>query len=125
MKRLLVLTPMFLLFFFSVSSMASDADVSGDWEITVSTRRGEMTWDVQFEPDGNNLIVTMTGPRGGEVSGEGTITGNKIEWTTTRETPRGEMTMTWSGEVEGNTMSGEVEFGSFGASSWTGAKKTA
>ena len=83
-----------------------------------------MTWDVQFEPDGNNLIVTMTGPRGGEVSGEGTITGNKIEWTTTRETPRGEMTMTWSGEVEGNTMSGEVEFGSFGARSWEGTKKT-
>lgn len=124
MKRLLVLTSVFLLAFFSVSSMALDTDVSGDWEITVSTQRGEMTWDVHFEQEGSTLTVTMSGPRGGDVTGEGTITGNKIEWTTTRETPRGEMTMTWSGEVEGNTMSGEVEFGSFGSSSWEGTKKT-
>lgn len=123
MKKLLALISVLLFSFFSVSSMALDIDVSGDWEITVSTQRGEMAWDVLFEQEGNNLTVTMTGQRG-EVTGEGTITGNNIEWTTTRSTPRGEMTMTWSGEVEGNTMSGEVQFGSFGSSSWEGTKKT-
>ena len=123
MKRLFVLTTLFFLAFFSVSSMAADTDVSGDWEITVSTQRGEMTWEVQFEQEGSNLTVTMSGQRG-EVTGEGTITGSEIEWTTTRSTPRGEMTMTWSGTVEGNTMSGEVEFGSFGSRSWEGTKKT-
>ncbi len=104
--------------------MALETDVSGDWEITVSTQRGEMTWDVNFKQDGSSLSVTMSGPRG-DSTGEGTITGNEIEWTITRETPRGEMTMTWSGEVEGDTMSGEVQFGSFGSASWTGTKKTA
>jgi hypothetical protein len=125
MKRLFVLTPIFLLATFSVSSMALDTDVSGDWEITASTQRGEMTWDASIEQDGSSLMVTMSGPRGGEVTGEGTITGNEIEWTTTRTTQRGEMTMTWTGTVEGSTMSGEVEFGSFGSASWTGTKKTA
>ncbi len=123
MNRLLVLPAVLFLAFFSLSSMALDTDVRGDWEITVSTQRGEMTWDVHFEQEGSTLTVTMTSQRG-ETAGEGTITGNKIEWTITRETPRGEMTMTWSGEVEGDTMSGEVQFGSFGASSWEGTKKT-
>lgn len=124
MKRFLVLTSVLFLAFFSLSSMAQDTDVSGDWEITVSTQRGEMTWDVHFDQEEGKLTVTMSGPRG-ETTGEGTITGNKIEWTITRSTPQGEMTMTWSGEVEGNTMSGEVQFGSFGSSTWEGTKKTA
>lgn len=123
MNKLLVLTSALLLSFFSLSSMAQDTDVSGDWEITVSTQRGEMTWDVHFEQEGGNLTVTMSGQRG-ETTGEGTITGNKIEWTITRSTPQGEMTMTWNGEVEGDAMSGEVQFGSFGSSTWEGTKKT-
>jgi len=123
LNRLLVLTSILFLALFSLSSMAQDPDVSGDWEITVSTQRGEMTWDVHFEQEGSQLKVTMSGKRG-ESSGEGTITGNKIEWTITRSTPQGEMTMTWSGEVEGDTMSGEVQFGTFGSSSWEGTKKT-
>jgi len=122
-KKFLVLTSVLLFSLFSASSMALDTDVSGDWEITVSSQRGEMTWDVKFEQEENNLTVIMTGQRG-QVTGEGTFTGKKIEWTTTRSTPRGEMSMTWSGEVEGNTISGEVQFGSFGSSSWEGTKKT-
>ena len=108
MRRLSVLTPIFLLALFSVSSMALDTDVSGDWEITVSTQRREMTFDVNFTQEGSSLTVTMSGGRGGEVTGEGTITGNEIEWTTTRTTQRGEMTQTWTGTVDGSTMSGEV-----------------
>ena len=120
-KILSVLVFSFLLVF-SFSS-AEAADVSGDWEITASTQRGEMTWEVHFDQDGETLAVTMKGRRG-EMTGEGTIKGNAIAWTITRETPRGEMTMTWSGEVEGDTMSGEVEFGSFGSSEWEGKRKT-
>jgi len=101
---------------------AQEVDVTGDWELTMETRRGEMTRDINFVQEGENLTVTMEG-RGGEVTGEGTIKGNDIEWTITRSTPRGEMTMTYTGKVDGDTMSGEVQLGDFGSATWKAVRK--
>jgi hypothetical protein len=49
--------------------------------------------------------------------------GSEIEWTITRSTPRGEFTMTYTGKIEGDTMSGEVQMGDFGSSEWKAKKK--
>jgi len=111
----------FVLLAFSMSAYA--VDVTGDWELTMETRRGEMTRDVKFVQEGENLTVTMEGFRGGEVTGEGTVKGNEIEWTITRSTPRGEMTITYTGTIEGDTMSGEVQMGDRGSVKWTAKKK--
>jgi len=43
----------------------------------------------------------------GEMTGEGTIKENKIEWTFTMETPRGNMEMSYTGTVDGDSMSGK------------------
>ncbi|MFQ6110177.1 MAG: hypothetical protein ACE5L7_11565 [Candidatus Aminicenantales bacterium] len=124
MKKTLSLICVLILAAFPCFLMAETADVSGDWDITVKSQRGDMTWEVHFDQDGENLTVTMKSRRGGEVSGEGTVTDNKIQWTITRSTPRGEMTMTWSGEVSGDTMSGEVQFGSFRTLQWEGTRRS-
>jgi len=102
---------------------ADEVDVTGDWELTVKTPRGEMTSDVKFVQEGENLTVTMTGPRGDEITGQGTVKGNEIEWSITRSTPRGEMTSTYKGKVEGDTMTGEVQMGQFGSSEWRAVRK--
>lgn len=103
--------------------LAQGVNVTGDWEMTVtSPQRGDMTWTVHFEQEGEKLTVTMTTQRG-EVKGEGTIKGNEIEWTLTRSTPRGEFTQTFKGKVEGDTMSGEVQMGDFGSMPWKAKKK--
>jgi hypothetical protein len=112
-----------ILVFLTFSLNAQEVDVTGDWELTMETRRGEMTRDVNFVQEGETLTVTMEGRGGGEVTGEGTIKGNDIEWTITRSTPRGEMTMTYTGKVEGDTMSGEVQFGDFGSATWKAVRK--
>jgi len=109
---------------FALFAQAQTANVSGDWELTIQGPRGEMTWSVNFVQDGEKLTVAMTGgPRGGESKGEGTIKGNEIEWSITRTTPQGERTITYKGKVEGNTMSGTVEFGPMGTREWTAKKK--
>ena len=102
---------------------AQEVDVTGDWEMTFKTPRGdERTRDISFEQEGEKLTVTMQGRRG-EVTADGTVKGNEIEWTITRSTPRGEFTMTYTGKIEGDTMSGEVQMGDFGSSEWTAKKK--
>ncbi len=124
MKKIIAFIPVLLLVLLPTAVKAETADVGGDWDITVTTERGEMPWEAHFAQEGEILTVTMKGSRGNEVTGEGTITENSIKWTITRSSPRGEMTVTWSGEVSGETMSGEVQFGSFRTAQWEGKKRS-
>ena len=123
MSKICSVFTIFILVLMSVSLIAQEVNVSGDWELTMETPRGEMTRDVHFEQEGENLTVTMESPRGSEVTGKGTIKGNDIEWTVTRSTPRREFTMSYSGKVEGDTMSGEVQMGNFGTFEWKAKRK--
>ncbi len=111
-----------LLFFLALSLNALDVDVSGEWELTMQTRRGERTMDFRFEQEGEKITLTWTGRRG-EMKAEGTIKGNEIEWSFTRETPRGDFTMTYKGKVEGDTMTGTMQMGERGSAEWTAKKK--
>lgn len=110
----------------AVLSVAAWAvDVSGTWEMTSPGRDGAMmTRDITIVQEGNKIKVTMPGRPGGDpLTGEGTIEGNAIEWKIVIQRPDGqEMTMTYKGTVDGNTMKGtsqrmdrEVE--------WTAKKK--
>lgn len=111
-----------ILVLLAVFLSAQEINVTGDWEMTITSPRGERTQDVEFKQEGEKLTVTMQG-RGGEVTAEGTVKGNEIEWTITRSTPRGEFTMTYTGTIEGDTMSGEVQMADFGSSEWKAKKK--
>ncbi len=111
-----------ILVLLAVSLSAQEVNVTGDWEMTITTPRGERTRDIHFEQEGEKLTVTMQG-RSGEVKAEGTVKGNELAWTITRSTSRGEFTMTYTGKIEGDTMSGEVQMGDFGASEWNAKKK--
>lgn len=121
MKKLAVGALTFLAFL-SLIIFAQPIDVSGTWELTMQSPRGERTSEMTIEQDGNNIKVTMEGRQGGETTGEGTTDGNKIEWTISRETPRGEFSITYTGTVEGDTMTGEVEMRQL-AMEWTAKKK--
>lgn len=123
MTKIFSVLTIFLLSLLPLNLLAEEVDVSGDWELTVKSPRGEMTRDIHFDQEGENLTVTMIGRQGEEITGEGTIKGNKIEWTITRSTPRGEMTITYTGEVEGDKMSGEAQFGDFQSSEWEATRK--
>lgn len=103
--------------------LAAVADVSGDWELKMTTQRGEMTSIITFEQDGENLKVKTTSRQGDEITGTGTIKGNAIEWTVTRTTQRGEFTTTYKGTVEGDKMTGTVEMRQGMSMEWTAVKK--
>lgn len=106
--------------------LAIGQEVTGEWEITFASFRGLQTQTLKIEQDEKKIAVTMEGLQGVEV-GEGTIMDNKIEWKITRETQRGELTMTYTGTFDGNTMSGEMQLqtsrGSAGTREWTAKKK--
>jgi len=106
-----------------VLASAQVTDVSGEWELTIQTPRGEMVMTAKFTQDGEKLKVSMVGPRGGESQGEGTIQGNAVQWSVTRTGPDGnEFTVTYKGTVDGTTMSGTAE-NPRGTVDWKATKK--
>jgi len=122
-KKFFFFLSIFLLVLSVLPIGAAEVNVSGDWALTLISPRGERTSDVTFVQKGEALEVTMKDPQGNEVKGTGTVKGNAIEWTMTRSTPRGEMTLTYKGEVEGDSMAGEVQMGDFGSAKWKATRK--
>jgi hypothetical protein len=103
---------------------AKPADVAGLWELTTQgTPQGDMTADATFVQDGDKFKFTMAGPGGFEMTGEGTVKGQDIEWTVTISTPQGDFALTYKGKVDGETMTGEVAAGDFGSFPFTAKKK--
>lgn len=99
------------------------ADIGGVWEMTTQTPEGDMTADATFVQDKETIKFAMTGPQGMEMKGEGKVTGQDVEWSVTISAPMGEFALVYKGKVDGETMSGEVQAGDFGAFPWTAKKK--
>lgn len=106
-----------------LSLMAQQVSVDGEWELLTQTRRGDVTWKVVFTREGESLTVAMTGPKGGEARGTGTLKETTIEWTVKFTTPRGKLEMIYKGRVEGDTMSGEVHRGNVETTAWLAKRK--
>jgi hypothetical protein len=100
------------------------ADISGVWEMTMQTPRGEMKADVTFVQKDDVLTVTMPNPMGEEMKGEGKVKENTAEWKFAMTTPDGgEFILVFKAQIEGEKMTGEVQMGDFGSSGFTAVKK--
>jgi hypothetical protein len=104
---------------------AQDASVAGEWDLVAASKKGDMNWKVVFAQTGETLEVTMTGPQGNSIKGQGTLKGDAIEWTLQVSTPRGEMEIAYKGIVTGDAMKGEVKRGNLGTAEWSAKRKTA
>jgi hypothetical protein len=114
MKKSLIL--MLALLTTGILVLAAAVNVTGTWEMTTVSQRGERKNDVTFKQDGEKLAVSMMMPgRQGaeptEVKGEGTVKGNDIEWKT-KSTNRsgGEVITTYKGKIaDDKNMAGTLE----------------
>jgi hypothetical protein len=107
----------------AASLPAAPVDIAGVWILTMQTPQGEMPAETTFTLEKDVLKVSMQGPQGMEMKGEGKIKDADVEWTLTVSTPQGDFTLQFKGKVEGETMKGEVQMGDFGTSQFTGKKK--
>jgi hypothetical protein len=99
-----------LAFMFSGVASAQDAKVAGKWESKFTTPQGDTrTTTYTFTQEGNKLTGTVSGGMGGETPLAGTVKGNEVKFTVTRQTPNGEMKSEYTATVEGDTMKGTVE----------------
>ncbi len=77
---------------------AEAADVTGKWSGQVPSRGETMTATFTFKVDGDKLSGTMTGPQGEVVLQEGKVSGDQISFSTTG----GNAKILFQGTVAGN-----------------------
>jgi hypothetical protein len=97
-------------------------DVSGTWDLSVESPQGARTLTSTFKQDGEKLTGVQSGEMG-ELPLEGTIKGADIAFAIVIDMQGQQMTIAYAGKVDGETMSGTIEFGSFGSSTWTAKKQ--
>lgn len=95
--------------------------VDGTWNVKLNTPMGERDGTMKLATDGGALSGTFDGPQGQQEL-KGTADGDAITMTAEVSGPMGEMTLEWSGAVDGDSISGNVKFGTFGEGSFSGTR---
>jgi autotransporter translocation and assembly factor TamB len=126
MKRLTRLAAMVVLA--AAPALGQDApkakavDVTGVWESTVESPQGTLTSTATYKQQGEDLTGTHVGQMG-ELPLKGTVKGNAITYTISLDLQGQQLTITYSGKVDGDTITGTAEFGGMGSAGWTVKRK--
>jgi hypothetical protein len=104
------------------ASKAKAVDVTGVWESTVESPQGTMTSTATYKQEGENLTGTHVGQMG-ERPLKGTVKGDAIVYTISVDMQGQQLTITYSGKVNGDTITGTAEFGGMGSAAWSAKRK--
>ena len=97
-------------------------DVTGAWELTVESPQGTMTSTATYKQDGEKLTGTHVGQMG-ELPLAGTVKGSEIAYTITIDAQGQQFTLTYAGKIDGDAITGTVEFGGMGSANWSAKRK--
>ena len=100
-----------------------DINISGAWDMTTQTPNGDMPGEVTFTQEKETLKVTMSGPQGMPMTGEGTVKDGVVQWSVTINGSNGDFTLFFKGKIDGEKISGEIQAGDFGTFTWIATKK--
>lgn len=101
--------------------MAADANVTGEWTMTVETPQGSGSPTFNLKQQGTTVSGTYKGQLG-EAPVKGTVAGNQVTLNYQVTTQGFDLDVTYSGTVDGNTMAGKVKLGELGEGTFTGKR---
>lgn len=105
----------------SAAAFAADANIAGEWDMAVETQAGTGTPHFSFKQDGSTLSGTYKGQLG-EAPVTGTIKGNEATWSFKVNAQGMDLTVTYTGTVDGNTIKGKMQLGDMAEGTFTGKK---
>ena len=106
----------------AASMTVAETNVTGTWKLSVETPNGTGTPTVVFKQEGEKLTGSYKG-RFGESPLTGTVKGNAIQFSFKVNAQGQELEVTYTGTVDGSTMSGTAKFGEMGEGKFTGKKE--
>jgi len=102
----------------------AQANLTGDWDVTIQSPQGANTVKVTLKQDGDKVSGLFKSPMGELPFTGGTLTGDDLKFAFTVPVQGQPLEITLTGKVAGDTISGKAEFGGFGEGDWT-AKRAA
>ena len=97
--------------------MAAD----GSWNLTMNTPMGERKATLDIKTAGGQLTGRQSAEGNSADIFDGTVNGNELSWKVNIEQPMA-LTLEFSAQVSGDSMSGSMKIGMFGTSSFTGTR---
>lgn len=102
-----------------ISFQVQKINVSDTWNIVLESTIGSGSPVIVLKHENDSILTGTYSGYFGELPVKGKILSDKIRFEITVT----EGTIVYSGTVEGNTMKGKVDFGSYGDGTFTGNKK--
>jgi len=93
----------------------------GTWNLVINTPMGQREGTLSVKTEGSTLKGTQSAEgRSGDIF-DGAVNGNDVSWKVSITDPM-EMTLEFSGVVDGDKMSGNVKLGMFGSVQFSGTR---
>jgi len=125
MKRLVcALSALVCALILSASASAQSPNVTGDWDLTINSPQGAREVKASFKQEGEKLTGAMKSQRG-ETPLEGEVKGKEIKIKYTIKFQDQDMVISMSGNVDGDAMKGDVDFGGLAQGDWNGKRASA
>jgi hypothetical protein len=124
MKRMLyALSALVCALALSVSAMAQSPNATGDWEITLNTPQGPFPAHLSLKQEGEKLTGKIKSQLG-ETPLEGSVKDKAIKFSYTIKFQDQDFTITLTGNLDGDALKGDADFGGFAQGDWS-AKRAA
>lgn len=103
------------------ASAFAQSSVAGGWDLSINGPEGPISATCTLKQDGEKVSGTLESPQG-TVNLAGEMKGKNLSMSFTLQTPQGNLDIKVTGEVDGASMKGMIDFG-MGQADFTGKKK--
>jgi len=125
MKRFVcVLSALVCAVILTASAKAQAPNVTGDWDMTINSPQGARESKLALKQDGEKLTGLLKNQMG-ELPIEGTVKGKEIKIKFTVKFQDQELVIALTGNVEGDAMKGDADFGGFAQGDWNSKRASA
>ena len=103
----------------TTTTVATGVGFGGKWDVMMKTPAGDMPANATLS-DTDGKVTGIFGSQLGEVPVSGTAEGNALKLTLVAQTPQGDMTVTMTGDLDGdNIVNGKAEVSGLGQMEWS------
>ena len=106
------------LLFLAQPAAAQRADIAGKWDVAIAMEQGPPPAPLVLKQDGDRLSGTFSTPQG-DVPVEATVKEKTVTIWFSVQTQNGPLSMTMSGAVDGDRMTGTMDFAGRGQAQWS------
>jgi hypothetical protein len=125
MKRTVcIISALFCALVLAAPAMAQSTNITGDWDVTINSPQGAREVKATFKVDGEKLTGALKSQRG-ETPLEGEVKGKEIKFKYTVKFQDQDLIITMTGNVDGDAMKGDADFGGFAQGDWNAKRASA